>query len=436
MPQSLFGRNVLLLVGCIVLGQFTAWLAFFLLVQKPRITEAAQMMAASLVAVRDGLAALPPPARGAFVSRFNAAAGPVLEASDPPGKPLMAERLLVRAISHELATHGIEALWRRETGGRLLLRLDLDDSRYWLATPGPAMTAPARLSVLVSWGVGLLLALIGALLIQRRVDRPLVQLAGAARAIGKGMPTSPLIEEGPREIVAVAHAFNRMQADLAARERERVVMLAGISHDLRTPLTKLRLAIELLEEENGQAVDPQLLESMRGSSARIEAIIEQFIEFARPGTDEPVQRSDLDALLDQALAACTDGTRFARHGRARASRPLRPQAMLRLLGNLLDNALKYGRPPFALRVEQTATTLRIAVTDGGDGIPATALEQLRRPFARGAAARGGPSGAGLGLAIVDRLARENDIQVTFLCPPSGGFEVWLTLPPSRQAAED
>jgi len=426
-PRTLFGRNLLLLAGMILLGQLLAGLIFFVLVQKPRSGETADMVAQNLVAVRDGLAALPASARADFVTRFNTRAlGPASPQTPPERRLLPAERLLVQSISSRLAEQGIEAIWRRERGA-LFVRIRLDDTPYWLAATGPEFGVRPRLSAVVSWLAALAIALGGALLIQRRINRPLERLADAARAVEAGQPPPPLTEDGPTEIAALAGSFNRMQAALADRERSRALMLAGISHDLRTPLTKLRLSIELLGDPPGQAPDTELLEGMAGSCRRIDAIINQFIDFARLDETLVLKPVQLDELVADALAACAQGGSVSTDLPAGLAVLGHAPALTRLLTNLVDNALKHGAAPVTLRAQAKGDEVRVVVADQGAGIADDDLARLRQPFARGDEARGGPSGTGLGLAIADHIAARHATALDFVRPSEGGFEIHLRL---------
>lgn len=426
-PRTLFGRNLLLLTGMILLGQLLAGLIFFVLVQKPRSSETADMLSQNLVAVRDGLAALPMAARADFVARFNARA---LATPLPQGTPelrlLPAEGLLVRNISEKLAAQGIEAIWRRERGA-LFVRITLDDAPYWLAATGPDFGVRPRLSAMVSWLAALAIALAGALLIQRRINRPLTELAAAARAVEAGEAPPALPEDGPTEIATLASSFNRMQTALADRERTRALMLAGISHDLRTPLTKLRLSVELLGDPPGQAADPALLEGMAGSCRRIDAIIRQFVDFARLDEAMALAPVALDTLMADALSACAGADAVRTELPAGVQVLGHAPALTRLLTNLIDNALKHGAAPVSVSARSTGDTILLVVADAGPGIAEAALARLRQPFARGDESRGGPAGTGLGLAIADHIAARHGTALAFVRPSGGGFEVQLQL---------
>lgn len=422
-PQSLFGRNALLLAALIVVGQLLGALVFNQFVLQPRNARYAESAADSVHAVERALLVIDPPARARFVAAYNAAQ----QAGTGSGTPAMLrplERLAIRAVSRRLAQHGIEALWREEAGGMLYVRLRLGGADYWLATDGPYRRQRLPGAALLAWLLGGVLAVVGAFLIQRRIDRPLRQLVAATRTLGAGGRPPPLTEDGPREIRSVARSFNRMAEALANAERERTLMLAGVSHDLRTPLAKLRLAVEL----SGDTEAPGLAADMARHCRQIDAIIDQFLDFARSDDGEAPQPTALDALLRNALEAAGATAGFACRCEPLPPQPLRPRAMQRLLGNLIENARRHGAPDFAIEAASGAAGIRISVFDRGPGIPPDQADALMQPFARGDGARNGPPGAGLGLAIADRIARLHGGRLELLPRAGGGLEARLTLP--------
>jgi len=428
-PRSLFARNLLLLAGMVLFGQLMAGVLFLILVQKPRAAETADMLAQNLIAVRDGLAALPPAERADFVTRFNAAnTPPTTENGNAHDRRLLpAQHILVRAISDELAKRGIDAVWRRERGV-LFVRFTMDDEDHWLAARGPNLSTRPGLSTLMTWSAALAIALFGAWRIQRRLNRPLDALAEAAGAIETGRTPAPVAEDGPEEVATVARGFNRMQAALAERERTRALMLAGISHDLRTPLSKLRLSVELLRDEHATPPDPALLESMVAACQRMDDIIGQFIDFARLDETTALSEVNVRACLQAAVDACPAGDTVHLHAPPHLLARSHAPALTRLLTNLVNNALKHGAPPVTLRAVGTPAEITITVDDAGAGIAAETLHTLRQPFARGNAARSGVAGAGLGLAIADQIAHKLDARLRFDTAPEGGLRVALTLP--------
>lgn len=250
-PRTLFGRNLWLIVALIVVGQLVNAVVYGQLVARPRVRQMAEATARSLQAVSEALRLLPAPEREGFVGRFNARAS---------GVPAEAERarlsLLERAFVAELTAQLGEApgslAWRREPSGLLAVRLQ---GQWLVLPPVQGLHRFARTWLIASIVTGAL-ALLGAWLIQRRINRPLARLVEAARAVGAGQRRLALPTDGPEETAALARGFNEMAAALARDEEDRLLMLAGLSHDLRTPLAKMRLARELLRD--GGSGDPAL----------------------------------------------------------------------------------------------------------------------------------------------------------------------------------
>jgi two-component system osmolarity sensor histidine kinase EnvZ len=278
----------------------------------------------------------------------------------------------------------------------------------------------------LGWGLALLaLALAGAWLIASNLARPLAALTHAAERIGRGEPHHPIAAEGPRELRTLAAAFNRMARDLESMERERAMVLAGISHDLRTPLSRMRLALEMSgatkEEARGD------FDAMVTDIEEIDAIIGQFLDFAR-GVNEEKQPQDLGALLDE-LAE-----HYARLGKnilvkkeSLGSLRFARMAVRRALSNLVDNALRYAGEPIEMELKATSGGVVVEVRDRGPGIPAEETDRMKRPFTRLESARGGRGGAGLGLAIVERVARAHGGSLELLAREGGGLVARLAL---------
>lgn len=259
----------------------------------------------------------------------------------------------------------------------------------------------------------------------RLATRPLRRLTQAAERLGADPATPPLDETGPREVAAAARAFNAMQARIQAHLRERAHMLAAITHDLQTPLTRMRLRSELLPDAGARDKLLADIDEMRG-------LVAEGLDYAASAhaAEEAPQRVDLLALLDGLVCDAQDAGHAARLQAPDALPPLttRPRALRRIVGNLLDNATKFAGAAEVV-VTPRDDGLRIAVLDRGPGIPAEQLQAALQPFVRLEASRhrdGG--GTGLGLAIAQRLAQALGATLELLPRDGGGLEARLSLP--------
>jgi two-component system osmolarity sensor histidine kinase EnvZ len=205
-----------------------------------------------------------------------------------------------------------------------------------------------------------------------------------------------------------------MLANLRQAEQDRALLLAGVSHDLRTPLARLRLGIEV------GAKDASTHEGMISDIAEMDKIIGQFLEFARDDREATLEMRELNDIVASAVERYQKAGGDIRFSRGELpALPLRSTAMSRLIANLIDNALRYGAPPVDVVTRAAGDTVVLEVSDRGPGIAADQVERLKRPFTRGEPARTGGAGAGLGLAIVERIARLHGA-VFELVPREGG----------------
>ncbi|MBW8844210.1 MAG: HAMP domain-containing protein [Burkholderiales bacterium] len=418
-PATLFGRNLWLIVCLIVGGQVVNALAYRELIAKPRLRQSAEATARSLQAVAEGLRLLPEDQRAGFAARFNARAGSGLpDQAQERASPM--ERSFIAELGAQLGLGGaIE--WRREANGLIAVRLP--EVPFWLVVPSvqPAHQF-ARTWVFASL-VSAVLALLGAWLIQRRINRPLARLVDAAQAVGAGQRRLALPTDGPAETAALARGFNDMAEALARDEEERLLMLAGLSHDLRTPLAKIRLASELLRDA-GQG-DRDLLDTLDRSLHGLDGLLTQFLDYARASHPAEQERPAMDIELREFLAdtlALAPGLPQPTLAAGPAvTRRARPQALRRLVLNLIVNAQNHGAPPIELACGGENGAAWIEVRDRGPGIAPTRVDELKRPFQRGDAARGGKPGSGLGLAIVERIARAEGAELRLMPREGGGL---------------
>ncbi len=284
-----------------------------------------------------------------------------------------------------------------------------------------------HLALLLIGLAGGLFILVSALVVVQRLTKPLADVEHALQQLGSGQPFEPLPETGPREFAALAARINRAEREIAALLANRTTLLAGVSHDLRTPLTRIQLELELMEG----GADPQLLEGVRKDLAEMEDLIARTLELARGLDEREAGRVELGALLEQVRAD------YARAGNevilsmpATCAVPVPPKAFRRVLGNLIDNAVRYGGGQRVdLGAECRPDSVVVRVIDRGPGIPADQREAVLRPFHRLEGSRSrGTGGSGLGLAIVRQLCEAQGWTLTLANAPTGGLEVRVEVP--------
>ena len=257
----------------------------------------------------------------------------------------------------------------------------------------------------------------------RWATRPLKTLADAAEALGGNINRPPMAETGPVEVVRAARAFNTMQSRLAAHMGERTQVLAAMSHDLKTPITRLRLRAEMLDDETLRA-------KFTGDLQEMETMVKAALDFLRGlENSEPVQPLDIMALLESLQADMQEtGDRVEISGSTQAPYRGRAQALKRCMGNLVENAVKYGQQA-RIVVEDNPAQLVLRIQDSGPGIPADQLEKVFEPFYRIESSRNRDTGGtGLGLAIARGVAELHGGSVMLANRAEGGLEAVVTLP--------
>lgn len=307
----------------------------------------------------------------------------------------------------------------------LRLRLHMPGEPPMLRGRGNELTPPYILLFL------LLIALL-AYAVARMAARPIKQLASAATELGRDIDHPPLAVKGPTEIRQAAEAFNAMQARIRRQIQHRTHMLAAITHDLQTPLTRLRLRLEKVS-------DPELRHKLVDDLAVMQGMVREGLDLARSmDSSETMQRLDIDSLLDSVCADASDaGQQVSLQGRTRTSIVAQPNAMRRCLTNLLDNACKYGqRAEVSIGLDGSRDdSVLIRIRDHGPGIPEDQQEAVFEPFYRLEASRSRDTGGtGLGLAIARNIAENHGARLSLHNHREGGLEVTLSLPLKQAAA--
>ncbi|HIJ64027.1 MAG TPA: HAMP domain-containing protein [Rhodospirillaceae bacterium] len=267
-------------------------------------------------------------------------------------------------------------------------------------------------------GAGLLVVLVLSVLAVRRAAKPLNQLAAAAERLGRDVATAPIPEAGPREVRAAAQAFNRMQARLRRFIDDRTQMFAAISHDLRTPITRLKLRAEFVEDDEQR-------QKMLADLDEMEGIISSSLAFARDDAAREARRPiDIGVFLQQ----LADDFDLPYHGPDSLIVEVGEIGMRRALANLLDNARKYGQSP-RLSAELTDGLMHVFVDDDGPGIPEEELERVFTPFYRLETSRNrSTGGTGLGLAIARSAVRAHGGDIVLCNRADGGLRALVSFP--------
>jgi len=349
----------------------------------------------------------------------------------PPHNPLMPE---IAAIVRERL--GADTRFSSGVNGvpGFYISFNIEDDKYWLMLERERLTGLTREQWL-GWAVVVgLLSVVGAALISSLVNRPLARLTAAARAIAKGERPVRLPEKGSQEIIEANRSFNQMVEDLAQVEKDRAVILAGISHDLRTPLARMGLEVEMAN------LSTEAREGMQSDIAQMDAIIGQFLDYAKPteaATFVPVNLSEMLSDVGREAARIPD---------LHVKTDLMPGVhvmgnatdLRRVINNIIENARRYGKTPdtsctdidIVLRVKATGHGRRavIEIGDHGVGVPADQIAQLMKPFTRLDSARGQANGAGLGLAIVERVLTRHNAGLEVRNREGGGFLLQVALP--------
>ena len=429
-PRTLLVRTFLL-VSLLIFVSVATWLTLFGLAERePRAQQLAQLTVSIVNLTNAAILSADPAKRLVLLRDLAETEGVHLYPAEPTDTVEALPDTFAFRVMHDTALaqlgpktrlassvneqHGI---WVGFSIG------DTSDDDYWLMLPSEHAKSALPWQWLAWGGASLLLALLVAWLIVSRVTQPLRVLARAAREVGRGKHPDPIPERGAAELHQLAEAFNRMSEDLKRINAERAEILAGISHDLRTPLARLRLEAEM--SINDDSAREGVIEDIE----QMDAIIAQFLDFARGESTDGTEQTDINTLVAQVT-----GTQRRTSSPPQLTLgdlpeiPVHRQALTRALANLLDNARKYGGDPISVETRVENQDLLIDVLDRGPGVPEGEIERLKRPFTRLENARTDASGTGLGLAIVERIARLHDGRFELLQREGGGLIARLRIP--------
>ncbi|MCA1323498.1 sensor histidine kinase [Herbaspirillum sp. alder98] len=434
--NGLFWRTFFLLTFLIT-ASMVAWVASFRMVERgPRAEQLAAQIVSVVTITRAALTHSAPEMRRELLFDLASNEGIriyPLEKSDrvmpPEDSPIVPE--LEYYVRQSLDENTLFASSVNDVDG-FWISFNIDDDRYWLMLDRGRLDRTSGLQWL-GWGsIALFLSLIGAGFISTLINQPLARLTAAARAIGKGRQPEPLPEAGPTEIEEANRSFNQMVADINRVESDRALILAGISHDLRTPLARMQLEVEMA------TLSDEARDGMHSDLAQMDSIIGQFLDYAKPFDASNLDSVDLSSLLLDVIASA------ARLPDVKITSQIAPTSevagnateLARVFNNLVENARRYGKTPdtdcadIELRTRNEGHNVIIEVSDHGPGVPESECERLLRPFTRLDDARGQANGSGLGLAIVNRIVLRHNGKLLLKGHDDkhGGLLVQITLP--------
>lgn len=436
--NGLFWRTFFLL-ALLVMSSMATWFASFRIVEnKPKAQQLAEQVVSIVTLTRAALTHAAPDNRRELLFELASNEGVriyLLEDNDriepPERSPILDE------FQHILKTRlGAQTRFAKKMNDveGFWVSFAIDDDYYWLRLEQDKLQT-AHSWQLAGWAaITLFLTLIGAALISKLINEPLSRLSKAARQVAKGRQPPPLPERGAREIRETNASFNRMVEDLERIESDRAVILAGISHDLRTPLARMQLEVEM------GTLSDDAKSGMQSDLQQMDAIIGQFLEYARPLDQNALAPTDISTLL---LHIAEEAGRLPGLKLRLAITPGlsvfgNATELRRLFGNLIENARRYGKNPDLCQIDiqcdrkrrDTSDDIFISFRDYGPGVPEEELSRILRPFTRGDPARSQANGSGLGLAIVERIVKRHGGRLRVYNHQEGGFVVVIALPPT------
>jgi len=424
LPRSLFGRSLLIVLIPLVFSQAVALQIFY----GSHLDELSRRLAGAVAGEvafvvdeinRDpstrGLVLQEAKANFEFDSKFLPAQ--LLRRLPAPDAPGPVDQDLADELGNDLHRR-FNVAWYRSPDF-IRVNVQMADGVLSIDVPRKRLYVGA-LYIFVAWLIGTALLVFGvAALFLRNQVRGIARLAAAAEAFGMGRDRGPIKPEGAIEVRRAATAFNRMQERLRRFLEQRTTMLAGVSHDLRTPLTRLRLALAMMDETPAED-----LAGMTSDIEEMEKLISIYLSFARGEGSEQAIPVDIFLLLEDVCAAARRaGAEVICSGPEAMLVTLRPESMRRAITNLLDNARRHARHIAVATALLGERNIRITIDDDGPGIPQAQRETLFRPFESAA-----PGGTGLGLAIARDIIGAHGGNISLMDSPMGGVRVMIELP--------
>ncbi|MCK8135794.1 two-component system sensor histidine kinase EnvZ [Pseudoalteromonas sp. 2CM28B] len=426
-PRSAFGQTVFLVAALLLINQIVSYVTVSFYVVKPTIEQVNLMLAKQIKTVfidwEDGVEINDEVSEKFF---------------EITGIEVMTQREAMRQGLGQTREYSmLSRSMSEQLNGSARVRISQTDPLiYWVEAPqAPGYWVKVPLSGYQENNLEFLtfylssigfLSVLGGWLFARHLNRPLKALQQAAVKVGKGDFSSKLEEEGSSEVIEVTRAFNQMSRGIAALENDRRLLMAGVSHDLRTPLTRIRLATEMMNDE-----DDYLREGIIYDIEDMNGIIDQFIEYLRHHKTDELACEDINALVTEVVNCELKQQRVItfKGNPSVGLIPLSSVAIKRVITNMIENALRYsdGDIEVLSYFNSNKKYVVIAVNDNGPGIPESELESVFEPFKQGDTARGS-EGSGLGLAIIKRIIDMHDGKVKLENRPEGGLSAQIYLP--------
>jgi len=436
--SGLFWRTFLLL-SLLTSVSMASWIWMIDTVQRgPQAKNAAELVISVVTITKTALTNSAPELRTELLFELYSNEGiriATLEETDivdpPPENPLMndIEKIIKERLGPDTRFSG-----RVNGMGGFWISFNIDDDKYWLMLERERLEGLTGVQWLGWASVVGVFSVLGAALISSLVNLPLARLTEAFRSIAQGKRPDPLPETGSKEIRHANRSFNQMVDDLQRVESDRAVILAGISHDLRTPLARMQLELEMAK------LSDEAREGLQSDIGQMDAIIGQFLDYAKPTEAASFVPVDISELLQEctheanrmpgmkAVASITPGVHVM--GNATDLR--------RVINNLVENARRYGKTPGTelteieigcqVRLRGDGRRAVIDFQDHGTGVPEEQIDQVLKPFTRMDSARGQANGAGLGLAIVERVVLRHQAELTVSNREGGGLRIQIAIP--------
>lgn len=436
---NLFWRTFFLMMLLIIFSVI-GWLqSFRVLNERPYAVSAARQIVTTANLTRYALVSADPLYRPDLLMVLASREGLRIlpKETDDKTQPLMSETASPWSVAdieaYVRTALGPETVLASNVNGEhgLWVSITIDGDSYWLMT-NSTLINPLYGTTWVWWALAALVAsILGATILTQRITAPLNKLSECARDFGRGVMPQTLPEDsGPAELREVNSSFNRMVQDITRMENDREMLLAGVSHDLRTPITRLRLETEMADLPDDTHTN------MVSDLEQMENIVNQFMAYARRST-QPVERVNLSQTVNQVVKAIRLEIDPAVRLTTDIADPMwvmaHPIELSRLVQNLITNALRYGKSDddilyLSIAVAKDKDKAVLTVADKGPGLDMSQADRLMRPFERGDSARGGVTGTGLGLAIIERIAKRSDGTVNLEAVVPHGLRVVVKLP--------